>query len=449
MKKQKSLFQEFTRYLSFNVAGMVSYSCYILADTFFIAKALGADGLTALNLALPMFSFMSGLGLMLGMGGGTRFSIFRSQGQGKQANEIFTEAVAFGILLSGIIMAVGLFFAGPLSALLGAEGYVHTLTKSYMRVILLFAPFFIVNNILQCFVRNDGSPGLAMFAMLVGSLTNIVLDYVFMFPLGMGMIGAALATCMAPAISIGIFSVRFLRKKGNLRFARTKLSPHSMKTTSSLGISALITEVSSGIVIITFNALLLYLMGNVAVAAYGVVANIALVIISVFTGMAQGMQPLVSREHGCGNRGNSKRLYAYALSFASCSAILIYIGTCLFADPIAAIFNEEGNGALQRLAVSGLRLYFIAFIFVGFNIVTAAFFSAVEIPKPAFLIAICRGLIVILPCSFLMAMAFGVTGVWLSFPLAEALTALLGFLFYRRFFGNGRFGMQSDRNVLK
>lgn len=428
---------------------MVGYSCYILADTFFIAKALGADGLTALNLALPMFTFMSGLGLMLGMGGGTRFSIFHSQGHENRGNEIFMEALVFGILLSAVFMAAGSFFAEPISALLGAEGHVYILTKRYMRVILLFAPFFIINNILQCFVRNDGSPGLAMLTMLAGSLANIVLDYVFMFPLGMGIVGAALATCMAPAISIGILSVRFLRRKGNLRFVRPRLSPRSMNHTSSLGISALIAEVSSGIVIITFNSLLLYLMGNVAVAAYGVVANIALVIISIFTGMAQGMQPLVSREHGCGNRGNGKKLYTYALRFASISAILIYIGTCCFADPIAAIFNGEGNGALQQLAVSGLRLYFIAFIFVGFNIVTAAFFSAVEIPKPAFIIAICRGLIVILPCSFLMAMAFGVTGVWLSFPLAEALTAFFGLLFFQHFFGKGRFGMQNDRNVLK
>ena len=449
MEKQKSLFREFGKYVSFNVAGMVGYSCYILADTFFIAKALGADGLTALNLALPLFTFMSGLGLMLGMGGGTRFSIFHSQGQGNRGNQVFTEAVSVGILIAVLFMGAGLFLAGPISALLGAEDLVYDLTKSYLRIILLFAPLFITNNVLQCFVRNDGSPGLAMLAMVTGSLANVLLDYVFMFPLGMGMMGAALATCMAPAISIIILSVRLLRKKGRLHFVKTSFSRHSVKSTSSLGISALITEVSSGIVIIAFNGLFLNLMGNIAVAAYSIVANLALVIISIFTGIAQGMQPLASREYGAGNWKNSRLAYRWALSLAFLCAILIYGGLSFFADPVAAIFNEEGNETLQRLAVSGLRLYFTAFFFIGFNIVTAAFFSAVEIPRPAFAMAISRGFLVILPCAFFMAMAFGVTGVWLSFPLAEALTALLGLIFFRRIFGSGSLGRQKEKKMLK
>ena len=202
MKKENLCLQEFIKYSSLNVLGMIGLSCYILADTFFVSKALGADGLTALNLAIPVYSFIHGSGLMIGMGGGIKYAIVKSQKDADRADRIFTNAAALMVIIAGIFFLLGIFGTGFLVRLLGADEAVFEMTQTYLKVILLFAPMFMTNNLLLCFIRNDGAPQLSMTAMICGSLSNVVLDYVFMFPLGMGIFGAAFATGLAPVISI-------------------------------------------------------------------------------------------------------------------------------------------------------------------------------------------------------------------------------------------------------
>ena len=164
--KKKNRLQEFARYVSLNVMGMIGLSCYILADTFFVSKGLGTDGLTALNLAIPIYNFIHGSGLMIGMGGGTRYSIQKSQEDHKAANRTFTHTLYLAAVFAVIFVAVGLLFAGDIVYLFGARDNVYTMSRTYLRVILLFAPAFLLNNVLLCFVRNDGAPQLSMAAMI-------------------------------------------------------------------------------------------------------------------------------------------------------------------------------------------------------------------------------------------------------------------------------------------
>ena len=280
----KGLLREFARYTSLNVLGMLALSCYILADTFFVSLGLGADGLAALNLAIPIYSFINGSGLMIGMGGGTRYSILRSQGNRQEADQTFTQALYLAGAFSLLFMATGALFAGDIVRLFGGTGQVFTMSRTYLRVILLFSPAFLMNNVLLCFVRNDGAPQLAMTAMIVGSLSNVVLDWVFIFPLGMGILGAVLATGWAPILSMAILSAHFWRKHNQFRPVPCKPQGRLLGRILSSGAPSLITEVSSGIVMIVFNTLILSLEGNIGVAAYGVIANLSLVVIAMFTG---------------------------------------------------------------------------------------------------------------------------------------------------------------------
>ena len=169
------------RYTSLNVLGMIGLSCYILADTFFIARGLGSDGLAALNIAIPVYSFVHGCGMMLGMGGATKYSIFRGRKWNRRGNRIFTNTAYLVGIFALIFVLMGLGFSGNITSLLGADGEIFEMTKTYLMVVLLFAPAFMTNDFLLCFVRNDGNPGLAMTAMLTGSFANIILDYVFIF----------------------------------------------------------------------------------------------------------------------------------------------------------------------------------------------------------------------------------------------------------------------------
>jgi len=429
-KENRGTLTVFATYVTSNILGMIGLSCYILADTFFIARGCGAAGLTALNLALPAYSLMHGLGLMVGMGGATRYAIAQAGDRTARQN-VFSHALFLAALMSVPFLAAGLTAPRPLAVLLGADGAVIGMTVEYLRTLLLFAPAYFLNNLVLAFLRNDGAPRLAMAAMLSGSIANIFLDYLFVFPLGMGMFGAALATGIAPCIGLAVQSLHFLRGKNGFSPRRTLPDVRQALGILSLGASSFVLELSSGVVLLTFNMLLLRISGNVGVAAYGVVANIALVVIALFTGVAQGMQPVLSGCFSRGEHGSAALVYRAAVVTALVLAAAAWLLGSLFAGPVVSLFNREGDRELARLAVSGIRIYFVSFPFAGINIVTAAAMSAVARPREGFLISILRGLVVMLPMAAGLAALFGTAGVWASVPAAEAVVLLLLPLIFR------------------
>lgn len=436
--KKNTLLKEFRHYVALNICGMIGLSCYILADTFFISKGLGANGLTALNLAIPIYSFVHGSGLMLGMGGATKYSIYMGQGKQKEADRVYSNTIYIMAVFAVIFMITGISFSGKLALALGADQEVFSMTKTYLQVILLFAPVFIANDSLLCFVRNDGNPKLSMTAMIAGSLSNIVLDYVFIFSLYMGIFGAALATGLAPAISLGILSGHWLTKKNQLHFAKMKISLKQTGNIISLGIPALLTEVSSGIVMIIFNLLFLKLQGNIGVAAYGVIANLSLVATSVYTGIAQGIQPILSRFYGYGDAKSIRRILQYAVKLLLFISAGIYLLIFITANSVIGFFNSEQNMQLQQIAEDGLKLYFTALPFIGFNIVLSTYFTSTGKALPAQIVSLSRGFIIIIPMAYIMAFLFRVTGVWLSYPFTESMVALAGMMLYKNLVGGKR-----------
>ena len=423
---------EFAKYASLSVLAMIALSCYILADTFFVSLGLGTRGLAALNLAIPAYNFIHGTGLMLGMGGATRFSILKSQNAGREADRMYTVTLYLSLLFSVFFVVTGLFFSGSLARLLGADQAVFSMTDTYLKVLLLFSPAFILNDVLLCFVRNDGNPQLAMAATITGSLSNILLDYVFIFPCGMGIFGAVFATGLAPVIGILVMAPHWLKRDKGFHLIPTGLQARASGITLSLGFPSLLAQLSSGIVMILFNTIILGLLGNTGVAAYGVVANISLVVTSIFTGIAQGVQPLISRAYGRKEAVLVEKHLKYSLVSMAVFSTAVYLLLFMFASPVAAVFNSEQDPALQRIAVDGLRLYFTSTLFTGFNIILSTWFASVEKALPAQIVSLLRGLVLIIPAAFLMAFLWGMTGVWLALTAAEFLTAAAGLFFYCR-----------------
>ena len=429
---EQNLNRTFARYMSLNILGMLGMSGYILADTFFVSSRLGSDGLAALNLAISVFGFINGLGMMLGIGGATRYAICKAREDDREANASFTLSLVAGIGAGVVLVLFGLLFSRPLAGLLGAEDRILPMCAVYLRTAFLFAPFFILNHILVAFVRNDGSPKLAMTAMLVGSLSNIVLDYLFLYPLNMGIFGAALATGTAPIIGIAISSIHIFSGRSQFKAVPTGLSLRKMATVAGLGIAAFINEFSSGITLVVFNLLVMHAAGTIGVAAYGVVANLALVVLSVFTGIAQGSQPLLSHAYGMQDLSVVRRVYHMALLLASALGLLALGAALLFPAQLVSLFNSEGNAALQAIAEPGLKLYFIGFLFVGFNFVSAALLGATEQAGASFRVSFFRGCLGIVPAACLFAFLFGMTGIWLAFPAVELVTLFLSVRLGRR-----------------
>ena len=427
---KSNCFRDFARYASLNVLGMIGLSCYILADTFFISKGLGADGLTALNLAIPIYSFIHGSGLMIGMGGGTKYSILKSQNKHDAANRVFTHALYLAAVFAVFFVLTGIFFSGHIVSLFGAGGQVYEMSNTYLKVILLFAPAFLMNNVLLCFVRNDGAPQRSMAAMITGSLSNVVLDWVFIFPCRMGIFGAVFATGLAPVISILVLSPHMIRKRNGFHVTACRPAANPAAGILSSGIPSLVTEVSSGIVMIVLNSILMNLEGNVGVAAYSIIANLSLVVIAVFTGIAQGIQPLISRSYGQNSQSGIQSILRYAMVSVLVLSALLYSVVFLGAPQITDIFNSEHNAVLGRIAQEGMRLYFIACPFAGINIVMSMYFTSSDCPRPAHVIALLRGFFLIIPLAFLLSRIGGLTGIWCAFPAAEGLTAAAAGVFY-------------------
>lgn len=425
-------FLEFAEYTSLNVLGMIGLSCYILADTFFVSQNLGANGLAALNLAIPIYSFINGSGLMLGIGGATKYSVAKTRGETNKANRIFTDTFVFAITLAVLFMFAGIFFSNQITKLLGADENVFSMTNTYLKVLLIFSPAFVANNVFLAFVRNDENPNLSMLAMLGGSFSNVILDYVFMFIFNMGIFGAVFATGLAPIISILILSVHKLKKRNKFHFTKTTLNIKEFKTTSALGLPSLVTEVSAGIVMIVFNFLLLKICGNIGVAAYSVIANLSLVITAVFTGIAQGIQPLLSKSLGVSDENKMKLILKYALISVGTITVILYTVIFVYAENITNIFNKESNIVLQQTAENGMKLYFTAMLFAGFNIVLSMFFTSTANPKPAHVISLLKGFFVIIPMAFVLSFYFGITGIWLSYPITELVVCILAVIMKSR-----------------
>lgn len=416
--------KQFAKYVSQNIAGMIGISVYILADTFFIAQAVGSDGITALNLVLPLYSLIFAIGAMIGVGSAIRYTVERMQG-GKNTEKYFSNALLWATILGLLFLIIGGCFPKTLMRWMGGDENIVALGSPYTRIVFFFTPFFLWNHICNAFVRNDGSPSIAMAATLLSSLFNVVGDYVLMFPLGLGMRGAALATALSPVLGVAICCVHFFSKRSSLKLRLQLPELRLLLHSAQVGVSAFVGEISSGVITFAFNSIILRLTGNTGVAAYGVVANTALVAVAMFNGVSQGSQPLVSECYGRGEVKNAKKVLRLGIGTSLVLAALLFLVTALFAAPITAVFNREQDPVLAGYAEQGLRLYFIGFWFAGINIVGSGMLSAMESVRAAFLVSVLRGFVLIVGFAFLLSFLFGMTGVWLAFPAAEAGTMLV------------------------
>ena len=226
--------------------------------------------------------------------------------------------------------------------------------------------------------------------------------------------------------------VHFLSKKNNVRFCFNLPSVKKLILSCSLGLVAFVGEISNGIITVVFNFILLSLVGNIAVAAYGVIANSALVGVAMLNGVSQGLQPVASETYGKGEKKDLKKIYMYSLSVGMIIAGVLVALVMAFAPNIIDAFNNENSDILANYAIPGIRIYFIGFIPAAFNIITAGFYSATGRGKESSLIAISRGIVAIIVFALILPGIFGITGVWSSFFAAEMFTVILCIILMRK-----------------
>lgn len=417
------MIRELYKYIFRNVVGMIGISVYVLADTIFISKAGGTDGITVLNLALPLYGLIFAIGSMIGVGSATKYGLDKAKGN--EAKNYFVNSLFWQLIIAVPFIIVGILDPKLWLIIMGGDINIASLGQDYIRIVLLGTPFFVTNYTFTAFARNDNATKTAMIATLLSSGFNIVFDYIFMFPMKMGIVGAALATAMAPLVSICICLTHFLSPKSGINFNLIKPSFLKMIDACKYGISAFVSEMSSAVITTVFNFLLLDITGNIGVAAYGVVANLAIVAVAIFNGIAQGMQPLISRCFGRREYKDLKILLKNGIILTVILEGIVLAQAWFMTSSLVAMFNSEGNALLEVYASDAVRLYSLGFIFAGINIVIVTFFASIGEALCATVSSILRGAVAIIGFSIVLSQYLGMNGVWISFVASEGLTFIV------------------------
>lgn len=421
----------FFRYLIPSICGTMVTSIYVLADTIMIGKGLGATAMAALNIALPIYNIFFGIGLLFGVGGSVLMSVCRGRGDKKKADAFFTLSFILNIVIWLLSQIVCVVWMEEIAWALGATKETFPYVMDYMRCIIWGMGAYYLSSYLQTFVRNDGAPKLAMNAVIAGGVTNIVLDYLFVFPMQMGMAGAALATVLGSALTVGILVLHFFSSKNQLRFQIHGMSISAVREILVNGAASFVIEISSGITIYIFNLQLLKYVGNTAVAVFGIICNVSIVIMSLCKGVNQAAQPIISTNFGAGKGERIHQVFWSAVwtSLVIC-AVPVVVGI-VFPDLYTYIFLNPDSQILA-LSASAIRIYFVGFIAMAVNMVFISYFQAVVKPVESLIICMLRGCVLLIALVYLLPLSLGVIGIWLAFPAAEVLTMLMGIGMFRR-----------------
>lgn len=430
---KKDIHRTYFRYILSSVAAMWVFTIYTMVDGMFVARGVGPTALAAVNLSMPFVNVAFALGILFAIGASTKASVYRGRGENDKANRIFTSSTITVFVLSLIIATAGFLNLERVALLLGATDATLGFVKDYLGILILFIPCYMTGYHLEVLMKADGYPQKAIFVALAGAMTNIVLDYFFVMVFGWGIKGAAIATGASQLLTLLIFISHFLSKKANYRFVKIKWSLGENLRAAKLGVSDCVTEFSVGVVTFLFNNTLVRVSGDEGVVIYTVISYVFQLILMTMMGLNQGMQPLVSYYHGREETTVHRYLLKLTLFCAGIASIVAFVWGVLYPDPIVGVFiDPSAEGALYERGVDAFKLFSFAFLPLGIVVTLMGYFTAVEQPKPAMAISICRGMIFVCISLILMTVLFGETGIWLSMTVSETAALILAAFLYRK-----------------
>lgn len=432
----------FRKLLIPTVLGMVFSAIFVITDGIFVGKGIGSDALAAVNITAPLFMITTGIGLMFGVGGSVVASIHLARGQRKVASINITQALAFSALLVLILSALCFYFVEPAGKLLGSSDRLLPGVIEYMNWYVPFLVFYLLLNAGMFFIRLDGSPNYAMVCNAIAAIINIVLDYLFIFVFGWGLMGAAFATSIGTMFG-GLMTILYLtRYSHTISLYRIKLSRKSMLLTFrnvgymvKLGSSAFVSEASIACMMFLGNYVFIRHLGEDGVAAFSIVCYFFPIIFMVYNAIAQSAQPIISYNFGTGDGDRVKRTLRLSVKTAFICGICFFMLTALCSQEIVLLFIDRSYGAFD-IAVKGIPYFAIGYVFFALNMVGIGYYQSIERAHRATVITLLRGVVFMLTGFFVLPRFFGVTGIWLAVPLAELLTFLyiIGIYMKDRFF---------------
>nr|WP_295675185.1 MATE family efflux transporter [uncultured Intestinibacter sp.] len=411
----------FFHYLVPAVCSTLVTSVYLLVDTLIIGQGVGALGISALNIFMPFFLLFNGIGLLFGIGSGILISSEDGMGNKKKANQYFATGFVSILSIAIILGLIWNYYLESLCIILGANSDTIDLVLEYGKCIMAFAPVFMMSNYFAPIVRNMKNPKLVMCAVLTGSVLNVILDYVFVFPMDMGMFGAAAATVIGSLTTLLVLSTHFIKKQNRVKINKETISLNLLAPIFKCGFSSLIMEVASGFVIFIFNIQILKYIGNNGIVVYGIISNCVLVGLALFNGVAQAAQPIIATNFGAGLNTRVKKVLKYALITTTIIGVSLFAVVFLFTGQIIKVF-VQANSEILSVGIPALRLYLSAFCIMNINILISSYFQSVGKEKVAIYISIIRGFLLNIVLAFLLPSVLPSTVLWVVVPVSELIT---------------------------
>nr|WP_307989644.1 MATE family efflux transporter [uncultured Niameybacter sp.] len=416
------MLKEFFKYAIPSALAMFISSLYTVIDGIFVGQGVGDMALAAVNIVLPFTVMLFGLASMFAIGGGSQVSKYIGAGENDKAVNIFRQVFKFLLILSAIISLICVIFTKQIVAILGATEALSDLAVDYLRFYAIFCIPNLIGIVLSSFVRNDGRPKLAMLSTILGALTNIVLDYLFIFEYGLGIKGAAIATGLGQIITVLVLVPHFVQKKGYLSFGNVKLNFKELKNFSKIGFPSFFAQASYSIIVLIHNVMLIRFMGEAGISAYSIINYITTNTYMVLYGLTLGAQPLISYNYG---RKDGKRMLGFykltCMAATTVSLAFVFISFILGPKLIGIFTSDPYIGGIAYLA---LRIASLSYFAVGINLNTLVYFQALEKPKYSNLICIFRSIIFLPIALIILCVAFGGNGIWAGTILSEALTLI-------------------------
>jgi len=398
-----------------------------MADALVMGQSMGATGLAAVSLALPVFMVINLFMHGLGAGGSVHFSKLLGSGQSEKAKESFSQVLQ-GTLVLGILLAlIGNLFLEPIMLVLGtepADGEIYQASSTYVRMILTGMPLFFVSYVLNYYLRNDDNQKMASFGFAVGNICDLVLNLVLVLGLRMGVAGAAWSTIIGQAVALCMYLPGLFGRRANTLSCKAAV-PNVKEVFGCfrVGVSTSVQYSYQMVFFLMVNNILMRGIGEDGVAVFDVLQNVSFLVMYLYDGAAKAGQPLVSTFCGERNRAGMQRVGRLALFCGNIAGIVLCLVVSLFPGAVCTLFGLEGD-ALIRLAGRALRIYCIGLIFGGTSVLRESYYQAQEDERSALFLATLRGAVILLPCTFLFSLV-DIRLFWWLFPVVEILSLLV------------------------
>ena len=412
--------------------GMLVQAMYNFVDTIYVGRGVGSMGIAGISISFPVQIFVMAFAQMFGIGGASVISRALGEKNHEKARRAAGNVMAFSIAFGLAMTLLGYFFIDQLLIMLGASEAIIPYAREYLSIILLGSAFFSFGMAMSHVIRAEGKPKIAMAAMLISAVLNIILDPIFIFTLNMGIRGAALATVLSQAITSIYILFYVTSGKSLLRISLASLLPEwtILKGTVSVGLSAFSRQVAGSLLAVVLNNSLVFYGGDIAVAVYGVINRLLMVFIMPMFGVNQGFLPIVGYNYGAKKMRRARESVKLASAVTTLIALFSAIIMFFFARQLISIFTDEIE--LIEPTISALRIVILAIPTIGIQVIASGMFQALGKAIPALFLSLLRQIIILIPLILVIPRFLGINGIWISFPLADLIAFAISLVFYLR-----------------